>query len=124
MKDKVLLDTDVVINILKKREETIFKLNSMVDYELFISPVVIAEIYAGARKNEKEQIAKLFSFFKSLIIDDAIGVKTGEYAKEFKKAYCGISLEDYMMAATAKQYNMQLWTYNKKHYPMSDIVYI
>lgn len=124
MKDKVLLDTDVVINILKKREETILKLNNMINYKLFISPVVIAEVYAGARKDEREQIAKLFSFFKSLTIDDAIGIKTGEYAKEFKKAYCGISLEDYMMAATAKQYNMQLWTYNKKHYPMSDIAYI
>jgi len=124
LKDKILLDTDVVINILKKKEETIFKLNSLISCDLFISPVVIAEIYAGARNNEKEKIQKLFSFFNSLTIDDAIGMQTGEYAKEFKKAYCGISLEDYMMAATAKQYNMQLWTYNKKHYPMSDIVYI
>jgi len=121
---KVLLDTDVVINILKKKEETLQELNELNECEFYISPIVIAEVYAGARKKEIKEIEMLFSYFKSLEIGDDIGILTGNYANEFKKAFNGISLEDFMIAATAKYYNLTLWTYNKKHYPMRDIVFI
>ena len=90
----------------------------------YISPLVIAEVYAGARKKELSQIETLFSYFESVSIDDEIGVKTGNYANEFQKVFNGISLEDFMIAATAKHYNLTLWTYNKKHYPMRDIAFI
>jgi predicted nucleic acid-binding protein len=121
---KILLDSDVVINILKKKEETLQKLNSLLECEFYISPIVIAEIYAGARPKEIEQIEQLFSYFKIVNIDGDIGIITGNYANEFKKAFNGISLEDYMIAATAKYYNLSLWTYNKKHYPMKDLGFI
>jgi len=121
---KILLDTDVVINILKKKEETLQQLNELGECEFYISPIVIAEVYAGARKKEIKEIEMLFSYFKSVEIGDDIGVFTGNYANEFQKAFNGISLEDFMIAATAKYYNLTLWTYNKKHYPMKDITFI
>jgi len=121
---KILLDTDVVINILKKKEETLQQLNELGESEFYISPIVIAEVYAGARKKEIKEIEMLFSYFKSVEIGDDIGVFTGNYANEFQKAFNGISLEDFMIAATAKYYNLTLWTYNKKHYPMKDITFI
>jgi len=121
---KILLDTDVVINILKKKEETISKLASLKECEFYISPIVIAEIYAGARQKELNQIEELFRYFKSVTINDDIGIITGKYAKEFKKAFSGISLEDFMIASTAKYYSLALWTYNKKHYPMKDLIFI
>jgi len=122
--DKILLDSDVVINLLKKKEETLAKLKSLGACEFYISPIVIAEIYAGARPKEIEQIKALFAYFKSLDINDEVGVITGNYANAFRKAFNGISLEDYMIAATAKYYGLQLWTYNKKHYPMGDLVFV
>jgi len=51
-------------------------------------------------------------------------ILTGKYANEFRKAFNGISLEDFMIAGTAKHYNLALWTYNKKHYPMRDLVFV
>jgi len=122
--NKVLLDSDVVINILKKKEETLTKLKRLEAHEFYISPIVIAEIYAGARPKEIAQIEALFSYFKSLDINDEVGVLTGKYANEYRKAFQGISLEDYMIAGTAKFYGLQLWTYNKKHYPMRDLVFV
>ena len=122
--NKILLDSDVVINILKQKEETLKKLNTLGEVEFYISPIVIAEIYAGARPKELEQIKELFLYFKSLAINDDIGILTGNYANEFRKAFQGISLEDYMIAATAKHYGLQLWTYNRKHYPMRDLVFV
>jgi len=116
--DKIFLDSDVVINILKKKEETIKKLKSLKNSRFFISPIVVAEIYAGARDNEKKDIEKLFSYFESIDIDTTIGRLAGEYAKRYKKAYNKISLEDYLIAASVKVHNLKLWTYNKKHYSM------
>lgn len=121
---KVLLDTDVVINILKKKEEALTKINVLQGCEFYICPIVIAEIYAGARPKETAQIETLFSYFKTIDINSEIGLLTGNYANEFRKAFNGISLEDFMIAGTAKHYNLALWTYNRKHYPMSDLVFV
>ena len=118
---KVFLDTDVVINILKKQESTLKKLSTLEGSEFYISPIVIAEVYAGARAKEIEQIEGLFSFFKVVEINANIGKTAGYYANSYKKAFSGISLEDFLIAATVKEYNLLLWTYNKKHYPMEDI---
>ena len=116
-----LLDGDVVINILKKKEETLNTLNTLIDTNLAISVITVAEIYAGAKDKEIPTIEKLFSFFEIVNIDKTIAKIAGDYAKKYKKAYCGISLEDYLIAATAKYKNYKLWSYNKKHYPMDDI---
>jgi len=121
---KVLLDTDVIINLLKKKEETISKINSLQKCEFYISPIVVAEVYAGARAKEIAQIEALLSFFETVTISHEIGLLTGEYTNKFRKAFNGISLEDFMIAGTAKHYNMTLWTYNKKHYPMDDIMFL
>ena len=121
---KILLDSDVVINLLKKKEETLTQLHALDASEFYISPIVIAEIYAGAKPQETEQIESLFSYFETVDINPQIGIMTGAYANRFRKAFTGISLEDYMIAASAKYYNLALWTYNKKHYPMKDLVFI
>lgn len=120
---KVFLDTDVIINILRKKPETINKFKSLIDKKakFFISPIVIAEIYHGAREKEYKQIEGLFSFFEVVDIDAQIGFIAGQYANKYSKAFNKISLEDYLIAASVKVYNLTLWTYNKKHYPMNDI---
>jgi len=66
----------------------------------------------------------LFSYFKTLEINEQIGIISGQYANQFRKAFQGISLEDYLIAGTAKYYGLILWTYNRKHYPMKDIIFI
>ncbi len=120
---KVFLDTDVIINILRKRPETIEKFKSLINQKtkFFISPIVIAEIYHGAREKEYKQIEELFSFLEVINIDTQIGFIAGKYANKYSKAFNKISLEDYLIAATVKVHNLTLWTYNKKHYPMEDI---
>ncbi len=118
--NKIFLDSDVVINILKKKDETIKKLKSLKNSRFFISPVVVAEIYAGARDKEFEDIEKLFSYFESVDIDIPVGRLAGEYAKKYKKAYNKISLEYYLIASIVKVHNLKLWSYNKKHYSMDE----
>ena len=122
----IFLDSDVIINILKKKPETIEKFKSLINQKakFFISPIVIAEIYHGAKEKEYNQIEELFSFFEIIDINAEIGYIAGKYANKYSKAFNKISLEDYLIAASAKVYNLHLWTYNKKHYPMEDITLI
>ena len=49
------------------------------------------------------------------------GRVAGQYANQFSKAFQGISLEDYVLAATARTQRCPLWTHNRKYYPMDDI---
>ena len=42
-------------------------------------------------------------------------------AAGYRKAHQGISLEDYLLASSAKQNRCPLWASNRKHYPMDDI---
>jgi predicted nucleic acid-binding protein len=54
-------------------------------------------------------------------MDIETGRLAGLYANQFSKAFQGISLEDYVLAATARTQRCPLWTHNRKHYPMDDI---
>jgi len=87
-----------------------------------LSPIVVAEIYAGAFQREHKEIETLFSLCKRISIDSETGQQAGHYAHRYRKAHQGISLEDYLLAASARQNRCPLWTSDRKHYPMDDIV--
>lgn len=123
MKRRVLLDTDVTIWLLKKQEnyvQTFIEAQNQ-GYEFLLSPIVSAEIYTGAFKHEYPTIEQFFSLLTPLTLDIEAGQLAGEYANKYRKAYNRISLEDYLLAATAMQEKAWIWTDNQKHYPMQDI---
>jgi hypothetical protein len=121
--DKIFIDTDIVIFLLKKEAKFVqpfldFKNNNV---RFFYNPIIKAEIYAGAFKNEYTIIEQFFSYLECIDIDEEIGKEAGLYANEFRKSHSGISLEDFIIAATVKTNNMILWANNVKHYPMKNI---
>jgi predicted nucleic acid-binding protein len=119
---KVLLDTDVTIWLLKKKECYVqtFIAARKEGYEFLLSPIVSAEVYTGAFKHEYPTIEQFFSLLTQLTLDTETGKLAGEYANQYRKAYNKISLEDYLLAATAVQEKAWLWTDNQKHYPMPE----
>lgn len=120
---KILFDSDIVINILKKEKDFIEKFLHMNSegVKFFYNSIISAEIYAGAYEKELAYIKELFSHFACIELDCQIGEVAGKYANKYKKSHHNISLEDYLIAATAKYHGLSLWTNNKKHYPMNDI---
>jgi predicted nucleic acid-binding protein len=123
MAERLLLDTDVIINLLKKDTDTVERFIELSEHGtiFLLSPIVIAEIYTGAFKHEHPQIETFFSLCQSLTLDGEVARMTGHYANRYQKAFQGISLEDYFLAATARQQRCPLWTGNRNHYPMDDI---
>lgn len=121
--DRLVLDTDIVIHLLKKQPLTVARFIGLLEAQtvFLLSPIVVAEIYAGAFEREFKEIETLFGFCKRIGIDSETGEQAGRYAQRYRKAYQGISLEDYLLAASARQNRCPLWTSNRKHYPMDDI---
>lgn len=121
--ERLVLDTDIVIHLLKKQPDITERFLALVEAKpsFLISPIVVAEVYAGAFAREHKDIEAFFSLCQRILTDCATGRLAGLYANQYRKAYRGASLEDYLLAATARAHRCPLWTGNRKHYPMDDI---
>jgi predicted nucleic acid-binding protein len=121
---RMVLDTDVVIDLLKKKPDVVAQFLTLVASKttFLVSPVVVAEIYAGAFEREHKTIEAFFKLCQQVDLNCETGRTAGVYAKRFSKAFQGTSLEDFLLAATARVHHCPLWTHNRKHYPMDDVV--
>lgn len=121
--ERLVLDTNIVIDLLKKVPAVVDRFLALLEAQtqFLICPIVVAEVYAGAFKREHRDIEALFDLCQRIDMDIDTGRVAGLYANQHSKAFQGISLEDYVMAATARTHRCPLWTHNRKHYPMDDI---
>ena len=121
--ERLVLDTNIVIDLLKKVSPVVERFLSLLEAQttFLISPIVVAEVYAGAFKREHKDIEALLDLCQRVPMDSDTGRMAGLYANQYAKAFQGIALEDYLLAATARAHRCPLWTHNRKHYPMDDI---
>ena len=121
--ERLVLDTNIVIDLLKKLPATVERFLGLLEQKttFLICPIVIAEVYAGAYLREYKDIEALFDLCTRVSTDADTGRMAGLYASQYGKAFQGISLEDYLLAATARTHSCPLWTANRKHYPMDDV---
>jgi predicted nucleic acid-binding protein len=87
---------------------------------LICSPVTVAELWHGARASDYEILDRLFAAFLVVPIDQEIGRRAGDYLREYHRGH-GLGLGDALIAATAAIHRAELWTRNRKHYPMKDL---
>jgi len=122
MPQALLIDSDILIDHLRKEQGALDYIRQKIDdgSPLFISVLSRIEILSGARKGEDETIRSLFGILISVDVDLAIADKAGEYLKKFRKSHA-VSIGDAVIAATAKEMEMNLVTRNIKHYPMKDV---
>ena len=120
---KYLLDSNIIIDFLIGREEAISLLDEIkgTDGLPATSPLCIAEVQLGARK-EEEKITNIF--LDSLQVYDlnrTIANKAGGYIREFKSKGITLPLVDTLIAATCIINNLILITYDTKHYSIPDL---
>ena len=116
----IVLDTDILIWFLRGKEEIKEKLTKAVvetNGSLYITPIQIAEIYAGVRKSEEETTRKFLDSFSLIPIDAEIGQLAGRFINQYRKSH-SVELADAIIAAVSMINNFKLWTLNRKHYPM------
>jgi len=119
----VLVDTDVIIEVLRDRDRALLSrwiaLADGADAVLY-SPVTVAELWHGMRPAEEAAVLGLLDAMIALPIDAQIGRRAGDYLRRFHKSH-GVETADALIAATAATHACSLWTRNRKHYPMRDI---
>ena len=121
----VLIDSDIFIEVSRARDLAILerwdKL-SQSETAVCCSPVTVAELWAGARPHEQKTLRSLFAVVQCMPIDAEIGQRAGEYLRQYARSH-NVELGDALIAATATIHNLELWTRNRKHYPMKDLAF-
>jgi len=121
----VLVDSDILIEVSRGRDEDLVSRwidLSRQDVAILYSPVSVAELWAGARPAEHDAIDKLFRALTCVPTDTATGRQAGDYLRRYRKSHA-VELGDALIAATAVLNRARLWTRNRKHYPMKDLLF-
>jgi len=121
----VLIDSDVLIEVSRGRDKSILSRwteLSRSDALILFSPVNEAELWAGARPGEYDGLEALFGALACAPADAAVGRRAGDYLRRYRKSH-SLELGDALMAATAVIQSAMLWTRNRKHYPMKEVLF-
>jgi predicted nucleic acid-binding protein len=118
----VLLDSDVVIEVLRGRKPIVAALAALEarGVPTFTCGVVIAEILAGLRAGEEAPTESFFHARGDIVIDGTTGRRAGSYLARYARSH-GVEIADSLVAAAAATTGVRLWTLNRKHYPMHDL---
>lgn len=118
----LLIDTDVLIDYLRARPESITYLENLTQ-PLVISAITVAELYAGVRDGaERVALENFIASFHVRAVDEEIAARAGILRTDFGRSH-GTGLADAIIAATAEEQQANLVTLNKKHFPMlQDVV--
>ena len=118
---KILVDTDVLIDFLRRKEKAAKILDEASDNgDLYCSVITLAELYAGMRPAEKEDTEKLVAGMTILPVTESIARRGGRLRNDARPR--NILLPDCLIAATALEEECRLLTFNEKDYPFSDVV--
>ena len=119
----VLVDSDILIEVSRGINADIVSKwigLSNSDAGVLYSPVSVAELWAGARPNEYDALNNLFRALTCTPINEEAGRQAGVYLRQYRRSH-GVEVADALIAASAVANRAELWTRNRKHYPMKDV---
>lgn len=119
----VLVDSDILIEVSRGRNQEIVSKwldLSKSDAAVLYSPVSVTELWAGARPNEHETLNNLFRALTCTPIDEEAGHQAGLYLRKYRHSH-GVETADALIAASAVANRAELWTRNRKRYPMKEV---
>jgi predicted nucleic acid-binding protein len=117
MAERLLIDTDVLIDYLRDRAEAVSYLEALTE-SLLVSVITVAELYAGVREGaERTKLDEFIRAFEIVPVDQEVAVRGGLYRRDYIKSH-NIGLADALIAATAELRQAALVTLNSKHFPM------
>jgi predicted nucleic acid-binding protein len=111
----IVLDTNVLIEILKGNKETIKKVEAFTD-TLCISSITVMELYYGAlNKVELNKLEKFVSLFNIIHLNEKISKSSTKLIKRYAKSH-GLDIPDSLIASTVLESDAVLLTYNLKDF--------
>ena len=115
-----LVDSDVLIWVLRNRTETVDLLARLVKESgeaLACSALSILEIGAGAKPSESQKTRLFLESFETIPVDRPVAQLAGDLLRLSRHQNNPREWVDALIAATALQHHLPLLTYNRKDYP-------
>ncbi len=117
-----LLDTDIIIDFLRRREYARRLLENWAGEGLLaISTLTHLEIYQGMKGDEEETTNAFLDGLTSVTVDVPIARRAGRMLAELRSKGMTVGIADSIIAATALQLGTPLLTNNIEHYPFPDL---
>jgi len=113
--DNTVLDTNVLIEILKNNQQTIKQVESL-SPPLFISVISAMElIYGALNKQELKKQQQFLSLFTIIQLDEKVSQKAFLLIAQYAKSHT-LDIPDALIAASCLENNKILFTYNRKDF--------
>jgi predicted nucleic acid-binding protein len=117
MADRLLLDTDLIVDYLRGSDQATLFLEGRSE-TLLVSAVTVAELYAGVREGrERTALSTFLAAFEVVAVDQEVAQRGGLFRRDFGKSH-NVGLADALIASCAEQTGAQLVSLNAKHFPM------
>ena len=111
----MIVDTNIIIDLLKDSKEAYEFLHSYVSEDLYLSVITVSEVYSGIKKARDRDIKDLLTLFYLIHVNNEISVEAGKLWRKFLKIH-GIEISDAIIAATANDLSVPGATLDKKHF--------
>ncbi len=117
-----LIDTNILVDLLRGREEARQWIDRLPDDGRCISVVTAAELLAGARSShEQKLIEQEILLYRILWLQEPISRLALDWYQRFRLRY-GVGFLDCLIGATALYYDLPLATLNERHFaPFPDL---
>ena len=113
----LLLDTSVLIDVLRGSAPEAGWLGSLGEVPS-CSELTRAEVLRGVRSPERSRTDRLLGALRWVVVDEQISRRGGELGRRYRRSHQGLSIIDFLIAATAQLLDAELATANVRHYPM------
>ena len=117
-----LLDTDILIWILRGKKEVREKVSKLKEKSpLAISVISIAEIFRNIFPSELSTTEDFLNLHIIFDLDQKTAKIAGLYCQHYQKQLQNLTLDDCLIAGCANVNDLTLVTLNTKHFSMKDI---
>jgi len=119
----ILVDTTVVIDVLRGREATIERLRALrqAGDSGYVCAITVEETVRGLRPRERDAAGRLFAGLRIAPLGEAEGSQAGEWRREYAARGRTLTQADCLVAAAALSVGGRLATGNPKDFPMAEL---
>ncbi len=117
---KLLLDTSVLIDVLRGHEGAVAFLHDAAtrDDELWSVTIVRTEVLAGMRPREQGPTMALLDALRWIEVTVDLADAAGALGRKYLRSHPGVDVADYLIAAAAQRLEARPCTMNLRHFPM------
>jgi predicted nucleic acid-binding protein len=119
---RFLLDSDIIIWHLRGRDEVTGMLRDLQRFGVpGCSALSVVEVQVGVKKGEEERTNHFFKHLKVFDVDREIASKAAQLIREYRTKGVTLDIPDGVIASTCILHELVLVTYNRKHYPITEL---